>query len=270
MNATIPYTTVMNITPDLAKDWLTSNFHNRNIRPDRVDAMVRDIEAGNWQLTGESIKWTVSNELVDGQHRLAAILKSKKSVESFVVFNLPDSAKSVIDSGASRSLSDVLNWENESNTALLASSARLGVLYERARLSNTAKFKVTNVEIKEFIKRNPEIRESVQFTNRIKSTVDLYPRVIAFGIWSLSKIDAEKAKIFWENIASGVGLPDGSPILALILRLREANRKRENISFISQISMVFRTWNWWREGKTLKKMQVVSSVGGIVPIPVPK
>ena len=63
---------LVEITPELAHEWLGFNTHNRNIRQRIVTAYAADMTGGDWQWNGESIKFAEDGTLLDGQHRLAA------------------------------------------------------------------------------------------------------------------------------------------------------------------------------------------------------
>lgn len=101
-------TSVERITPARAKEWLGRNEANRNLRAVKVNEYARDMAAGKWSLSGESIKFDYNGNLIDGQHRLTAGRESGVTFESVVVRGLPPTVRSVIDTGAKRSAGDAL------------------------------------------------------------------------------------------------------------------------------------------------------------------
>ena len=62
------------ITPELAAEFLKKNKSNRPLSSKHVIALAGSIERGEWMFTGESIKFSESDTLLDGQHRLSAIV----------------------------------------------------------------------------------------------------------------------------------------------------------------------------------------------------
>lgn len=63
------------ITPRLAKEYLEKNTSNyRKLSHTTVWQYANDIENGRWQENGEAIKFDEEGTLVDGQHRLKAIV----------------------------------------------------------------------------------------------------------------------------------------------------------------------------------------------------
>lgn len=90
------------ITPELASKYLEANKANRRIRAHKVEMYARDMTAGRWQLNGQGISFSSSGMLLDGQHRLHAIVKSGVSVQMNVVRGLDRTAGATMDIGITR------------------------------------------------------------------------------------------------------------------------------------------------------------------------
>ncbi len=110
----------MDITPALAQEWLGANTHNRRLREDTVRAYARDMCNGEWVPTHQGIAFNDENALLDGQHRLHAIIRSKKTVRMMVTFGLPARVAGkpemftmdAVDRGATRSVADQLDLQH--------------------------------------------------------------------------------------------------------------------------------------------------------------
>ena len=73
--------TVM-ITPEMAKEWLTHNMAgNRPVQKGTVHSYARQMRNGSWNLTHQGIAFDENGELIDGQHRLRAIIEASVPVE---------------------------------------------------------------------------------------------------------------------------------------------------------------------------------------------
>ena len=73
------------ITPKLAEEYLTRNTNNyRKINHAYVKNYAEDMKEGKWEETAEPISFSPSGVLLNGQHRLAAIIKSGVSVNMVV------------------------------------------------------------------------------------------------------------------------------------------------------------------------------------------
>lgn len=96
-------TKTMTVTPALAAEWLERNYQsNRVIRWPRVQQLAQCIRAGHWQLTHQGIAFDTDGTLIDGQHRLYAILETGESVPMSVTTNAPTESFGVLDQGLVR------------------------------------------------------------------------------------------------------------------------------------------------------------------------
>jgi hypothetical protein len=94
------------IDPEIARRYLGYNTANRRVKSGVVERYARDMESGNWLKTHEGIAFSEDGELVDGQHRLLAVIKSGKNVGMTVTTGIPKAAKLVIDQGSKREAHD--------------------------------------------------------------------------------------------------------------------------------------------------------------------
>jgi len=80
-----PQTRVVAVTPKMAKRWLERNHpNNRAIAWSRVEAFQGDMAADSWKLTHQGIALDVEGLLIDGQHRLHAVVASGRTVRMMV------------------------------------------------------------------------------------------------------------------------------------------------------------------------------------------
>lgn len=104
-------TTIVTITPQLAREWLASNIaNNRNINHTRVAAYARTMASNGWNLTHQGIAFDEFGKLIDGQHRLLAIIRADKPVTMMVTRGVPHKNGEFlcIDLGYRRSDSNLL------------------------------------------------------------------------------------------------------------------------------------------------------------------
>jgi len=104
-----PVIRIEDITPSKAEKYLDRNTHNRTLRMPKAEALAEAIKRGEWEFNGDAIRFDVNGTLLDGQHRLWAIVLSEKTCRSVVVENLdPDSQMTMDRPTAVRNLSDTL------------------------------------------------------------------------------------------------------------------------------------------------------------------
>ena len=96
------------ITPEWAQFVLdNSNTDNRKLRLQWVNTLADIITRGEWQVTHQGIAFDENGILLDGQHRLSAIVKSGKPVLLHVTTGLHPEAFKAIDAHAKRSMGDL-------------------------------------------------------------------------------------------------------------------------------------------------------------------
>lgn len=107
------------VTPELAQKWLTNNVRNRSIREDVVRAYARDMVNGRWVYTHQGLAFNDKDELIDGQHRLRAVILANVEVRMMVTFGLPAEIEGhemttmdAVDRGATRSVADQLKIQH--------------------------------------------------------------------------------------------------------------------------------------------------------------
>lgn len=106
------YFYLVNITPQLAKEMLADNaVGQRNPSAVTIDRYESDMLVGAWKFAGDPIRYNEAGNLIDGQHRLAAISVGEVDVLNMVITGLDPDIMSAIDTGRRRSLPDLLNIE---------------------------------------------------------------------------------------------------------------------------------------------------------------
>ncbi len=101
-----PHNVVMEVTPSMAARWLQGNTHNRPLNEAHVNRLAREMKAGRWRLTHQGLAFSAGGRLLDGQHRLWAIVMSDVTVSVRVFFNEPSDGIEDIDGGLTRSAAD--------------------------------------------------------------------------------------------------------------------------------------------------------------------
>lgn len=107
------YSSTITITPELAQEYLSKNISkNRPIRQSVVHDYAAQMKRGEWKITPQGIAFDVKGRLIDGQHRLAAVIESGCNVPMYVTTGVPEDRMMMIDCGVKRTMSDVLTIAN--------------------------------------------------------------------------------------------------------------------------------------------------------------
>src|SRR5690606_24318901 len=99
---------VVRVSPEMASEWLQHNEGNRRIRAGVVIKYAAVMARGKWLTTPEPIAFSWDGRLLNGQHRLSAVIRAGVSVPMFVVRNVDPSAFVALDRGATRTVADAL------------------------------------------------------------------------------------------------------------------------------------------------------------------
>ncbi|CCH02049.1 hypothetical protein FAES_4049 [Fibrella aestuarina BUZ 2] len=255
------------ITPEVARTMLADNQNNRTLTNRHVDFLAEQMRAGKWQVTGEPIKIATTGRLLDGQHRLMAVVKSDTTQSFWVARNCDPEIFSVLDTGRVRRAADVLSIEGYKNVSALSGLIRLVILHQQGRLSSwgVKTRTLTNQDIVDFQRQEdmtPYINVGVTLyaKSRLLTTTEY-----AFLYYLLGKLDNEQALAFVKRIASGAGLVDNSPELLLRQRLEAGQMGRLNLSNIERLTLCIKAWNARRGGEALTVLRVSASEGFPTP-----
>ena len=201
---------VENITPYKALLLLESNTRNRKMRKERVDMYTRDMREGRWRTNGESIVVTESGVLVDGQHRLQAVVNSGITVQ-MVVSTVPDSEAQYYDIGRGRLLYDSIKISGDGLEEITSRVSKAAIFI----LKMNSKNQPSEAEKKEFLKDNKELLLGFQGIIKCGQKTFSQSAVIAALICAYRNgYSAAKLKQFFEVLCSG--LPESKDEFCII------------------------------------------------------
>lgn len=259
------FTKVQSIAPKQATEWLdTKNAHNRPISQSTVERYTQEIKAGRWVNNGQAIIFGKSGNLLNGQHRLKAIVAANRAIEAVVIYGIEDSTFDTIDDGNKRSLGDVLAIKDEYKPALLSAGVRFLWIYATGQVATKDLRRgtiATKPLLEKTLDKHPGLRQSTKYYSMLKARVGgmLVPAGMAIGLHYLfSLVDERKADEFFASLQSGIGLDEAHPILALRARLIAG--KKESSSNITNSAMYFyvvTTWNVFVEDIPLRRLAFV-------------
>ena len=107
----VPYCEMITISPRRAENWLAgANTDNRQLRNAVVERLARDIKNGDWTPNHQGLAFDCNGVLLDGQHRLAAVVLAGQAILAPVWFN---AIRAGIDVGVTRNTADILTLEGE-------------------------------------------------------------------------------------------------------------------------------------------------------------
>lgn len=114
----------MEIHPALAEVMLQLNTDNRPLNSRTVTRYAQDMEAGAWKPVSQGIGFDVNGRLTNGQHRLAAIVKSQTTLPFAIFTGLPEESFAHEDQGRTRTVGDLIavSHPEKANRLILGST----------------------------------------------------------------------------------------------------------------------------------------------------
>lgn len=121
------------IGPEKAAQYLERGVgYNRRIRPVVVKSYAETMRRGNWLLTNDDICFDAQGWMINGHHRMHAVIESGTTQKFGVKRGLDADAFRYMDVGAKRGLSDVLEIIGTEYPSLVAALARRSAVYAKA------------------------------------------------------------------------------------------------------------------------------------------
>lgn len=96
------------IGPDKANEYLATNVCNRACSKAAVKRWAETMRAGAWKLSSDAIAFDWNGVLINGQHRLNALIQTGATMPFLVGYNFPPESKNSLDVGKKRSLHEIL------------------------------------------------------------------------------------------------------------------------------------------------------------------
>lgn len=215
------------ITPEQALRWLEGVAENRNVSWDHVTSLKQEILRGGWHASHQGIAIGEDGKLYDGQHRLWAIVEAGVAVPMLVTYGVSAEARSVIDKGRGRSVSDELNMFRgvKNATRLVAYTSFCVRLYARSQTAGHVRIRTLNAFDAWYAAFEPGVKFAADTFAGGKSALSKAP--VAGALAFAHRANPAKIEDFSRKVADGAGLLKGEPALALRKTLLELTRRDE-------------------------------------------
>lgn len=249
------------VTPDLATKWLEKNTRNRPLQDKRVLEIAGWMTRDEWQVTTDAIGFDENGDLINGQHRLNALLKVNKPFEFIVTRGLNPDSFNVIDTVKVRSAADILGVNDFGCSLIKAGISKFIITFKKGVYSmNTitqGNRKLSNQEILDFsIDNRSKLDKSGEIARRTTTKFrGMEPRFIGGLYWLFSEKDEDMAETFFKYYEDGVGLTANDPILILRQQLIKNIGATRKVSSHTKLAWAVLAWNHIRSAKKIKMLK---------------
>jgi hypothetical protein len=212
------------IDPQKAKEMLATSAGNRSISEVRVDGYAEAILNGDWKGWAAPIQVNTRGQLINGHHRLHAVIVANQAIEQCVARNLPDDTIEAIDLGRARTLADVLSMPTKhyvaNGVALAALINSLHTLLDGQRAMLTP---ATVTRYREAVGEQ-YITAGLRWYARLKRSRTHNPCPTAAALLLLYRTDGSDQSLqFCEHVSECIGVP-GDPAYTVIRYLTTKGR----------------------------------------------
>jgi len=254
------------ITPAIAKDMLKRNFGNRRLNLRNVGFLCKEMKIGNWKFDGQPLRFTASHQLLDGQHRLEALIEADMSLEFLVITGVNPDAFTVMDTGKNRNSSDIFSIEGIENYSNVAAATRMICMTQNGKHADTyGAYKPSNTDLLDFYSENKSISkyvENADFLYRSFNRVISTSHIAAYG-FLMAELNVQESEEFWKKVCTGVGIDEGCPTGALRSKLIADKMSLKKIPRNDKKGLIFKAWNFYRKGADVKFLRYNAQTEGV-------
>lgn len=244
----------------------------RLLKQRHIQWLVTLMEEGEWNENNpDPIMFDPDGQLINGQHRMQAIISTGREYLFHVHRNVPREVIEYMDGASPRTFADHLSFLGESGnvkalattTLILHSYHTTGILSKR--VGPTTARRPTRKQQLAILTDNPGLRDSIVVGERMRHRFKGGAAKWAAIHYILTGVDAEDCEFFLDRMLNPFELPEGSPLLALRKRLLDTIGR--DLGETEYSALVLKAWNQFRDGTSIQTL--VWRRGGSTPEPFP-
>ncbi len=259
-----PTCAIETITPAIAAELLERNVNNRKLTRSKVETYVGAMQRGEWMLNGETVKVGVDGKLLDGQHRLRAIVIHGKPQRSFVARGLDPACFKCIDIGKNRTPSDILSIRGVKYHTACSAAARLLFVYLNGHWTKTGARarEMTHSEMLALLDEHAGlVHDSVQAMARdhLCSFIPQSQQVWAYYVFR--RVDEDLGAEFLTGISDRHKETGRSSPALLRERLEKTAQAEQRPSPVQKLSWLITAWNSYHSGLRIDRLEMMRGRG---------
>jgi hypothetical protein len=244
---------MVQVDAKMAAEWLAKNLaaandgesRNRKLRVNVEDKYYSEMMRGRWnELNGETIKFDSAGNLIDGQHRLGAQIRTGKTMWWFVAYNCRSDAFKTIDNGSNRKPPDMLSIHGEENCNTLAAALTLVAKYKDGTMAK-GKYAVSNQDVFDMMNAESAIVESVDKAIQNRGPKGFLANSIVAFVHYMGSMNGNRAKAdaFVEALCQQTRTENDQPIAALRKKLVANLVASKKASRVAVTAWCVKAWN---------------------------
>lgn len=243
---------LVTMSPLWAEFLLRNNPNNRPVKKRHLEFLCQQIRSGQWKFNGDAVRVCKDGSLLDGQHRLMAVVQTGISIDTLLVVGMDQEVFRTIDTGAVRTAADTLAVAGETNCRNLAAAVIVAHDLMSGKTDFSRARKVSNEDIFLLVSRNPEIKQSMRWA---KPLYRLAPASIVVALhYIFSRRSPIKADAFFNSVATGEKLGRYDPEYLLRQRLIDNATAKGKVSRRYIAALFIKAWNASMDNVQIKSL----------------
>ncbi|MFF3864088.1 hypothetical protein [Streptomyces sp. NPDC002209] len=212
-----------------------------------VAGLVSAMLAGEYLLTHQPVAFDALGRLIDGQHRLAAVVQSGVTVQMWVIIGADPDTFGVVDTGLARRPAQFLRVKHSTNIHGALGMLRFAEACRAndGQVPDSFQFAMDVKPCLDMLSDWPEVQDYAQASDRIFRACRIPPApLLAVLAQAARGSHPERLGTFVQRLKDGAELPSNSPVLAL--RRRGMEHRSGMRAFKDRVAMygvTVKAWN---------------------------
>lgn len=264
------------LTPDMAQEFLDKQHPGqRTLRANHVDALTRSMASGTYVWTGDPIRFDEKNQLIDGQHRLTAVVRSEVTLREVLCVRVSDAEvhKYIDTSIKTRSAADIRRFLGQKQ---VSGSIVAAIALEFCDFKKSNRVLLTRVEVNELAETCEYMNELIELSGLSRGRVKLTAVGLGVALRCMRR-NYDKSMQFFRAVCSNSYMIDGEfhPIIKMTIDwlIRESQARtvtrgadqRAGLEDLAVANKLLRAYNAWRNRENITKLQQPKNDDLIIP-----
>lgn len=243
----------------MAMKLLDHNTLNRPLNDQHVQRLARQIKGGKWRFNGDTIKIAEiisgKEDVLDGQHRLWAVIEAKEPIQTVIVYGVEREAFATIDTlRKPRSGSDVLALNGATTyRATMAQALTWLLRYQRGVLETfrAPQNRIENSDIEEMYESHGGIQQAAERAQDLRRVCN--PSLMTFLYYVIVNRNPEIAERMMRTLEFPAAVAMDDPFFCLRAYFLSDRTNTKNP--LNTIALTFKACNAAYRGQTMKILQ---------------
>ena len=238
-NSIVPVSQLVRVTPEVAASLLKETaVYQRKAAANRIEKYADIMRRGHWKETQtQQIAISTDGKVIDGRHRLKAVISANTSVDMWICYNSPEDIFSALDQGYNRTKSQLATMASCKHSKVYHVAAVNALQWHPQRISSICS--VYDSEDIIFLLNYYEPQISSIFPQGYNGHSNLQQSAFRGAMLrALISLPNRQDEIvnFLKVAAEGIPLPDANIDITMPLLLRSILSKTATSSFPSKMS----------------------------------